>query len=69
MDPHIGRRMTSFDLVVDRVPFPLDPFLLVFRCLLSDTLFTICILTESLHIHTNLVFLEQERSVAYDTDR
>ena len=21
MDPHIGRRMTSFDLVVDRVPF------------------------------------------------
>lgn len=68
MDPHIGRRMTSFDLVVDRVPFPLDPFLLVFRYLLSDT-FTICTLTESLHIHTNLVFLEQERSVAYDTDR
>lgn len=68
MDPHIGRRMTSFDLVVDRVPFPLDPFLVVFRYLLSDT-FTICTLTESLHIHTNLVFLEQERSVAYDTDR
>ena len=67
MDPHIGRRMTSFDLVVDRVPFPLDPFL-VFRYLLSDT-FTICTLTESLHIHTNLVFLEHERSVAYGTDR